>query len=139
MALVLAIEKHEQRQLCCNGEPYILHPIRVASEFQDDDLQTIALLHDIIEDTDVTFNDIKNSFGYVIANAVDSLTRKDNESYERYIGRLSCNQLATQVKIADIKDNLRNIARSNNEECKKLSGRKGLYIKALQYLERKIF
>ena len=68
-----------------SGEPYITHPLSVAIYLSDlsMDIETVtaALLHDLIEDTDVTYEDIKNAFGAEIANIVDGVTKLDRIKY----------------------------------------------------------
>jgi (p)ppGpp synthase/HD superfamily hydrolase len=68
-----------------------------------------AVLHDVIEDTDVTLADLQIA-GYPrpVIDAVDCLTHRDGETYARYIERVATDPLATIVKVADLRDNLRN-------------------------------
>ena len=91
------------------GHPYINHLIRVSSKMQDKSKKTIALLHDIIEDTDITKEDlIKKGFPTTIANAVYILSRQEGESYSNFINRIaeSNNMSAIEVKLADLEDNM---------------------------------
>lgn len=95
-----------------DGLKYFFHPMRVAisilNETKDYQLATIAILHDIIEDTDCTLRSLKKlNFPQYILIAVDLLTKRKNVSYERYLDRISANKLAIKVKIKDLKDNLR--------------------------------
>jgi (p)ppGpp synthase/HD superfamily hydrolase len=104
-ALIFATKAHSgQKRL--NGDNYIIHPIRVSQEVKTENQKAIALLHDVIEDSKITFDNIKETFGDEIANAVECLTHRKGESYDDYIGRVLTNQDAVQVKIADICDNL---------------------------------
>jgi (p)ppGpp synthase/HD superfamily hydrolase len=105
-AITMAALAHDG-QTDKNGAPYIFHPIRVASNFSDEILQTIAVLHDIVEDTAITLSDLDAHFPQGVVNAVDALTRRPSEPYEDFILRAGRNPLARQVKIADIRDNLR--------------------------------
>ncbi|KNY18470.1 hypothetical protein AKG11_04980 [Shinella sp. SUS2] len=89
------------------GAPYIFHPLRVASTFSDATLQTIAVLHDVVEDTALTLSDLDAHLPQGIVNAVDALTRRPGETYEDFIVRVGRNPIARQVKIADLRDNLR--------------------------------
>lgn len=68
--------------------------------------EIVAYLHDIIEDTDVTFEDLLDMFGHQIALAVDYLTHKNNEDYFDYIEKIKENRLAREVKLADLKNNM---------------------------------
>lgn len=105
-AIALAAEAHDG-QTDKSGVAYIFHPVRVASTFSDETLQTIAVLHDVVEDTAVTLVDLDMQFPQGVVNAVDALTRRDGETYPDFILRVSRNPLARKVKIADIRDNLR--------------------------------
>lgn len=89
------------------GKPYILHPLRLMNQFDQEVEMIVAVLHDVIEDSEVTSDDLKNyGFSDAIVNAVECLSRKVNENYEDFINRVSLNELAKKIKIADIKDNL---------------------------------
>lgn len=90
-----------------SGLPYIFHPIRVASTFEDEVLQTIAVLHDVVEDTSITLVELDNIFPQGVVTAVEYLTRKEGEEYNEFIDRAGRNPMARLVKIADIRDNLR--------------------------------
>ena len=88
------------------GDPYFLHPFRVMMKCQTDEERIVALLHDIIEDTDYTLAELRKTFGDEIANAVIHISRGCDEPYFKYIERLSKNQLAIRVKELDLMDNL---------------------------------
>lgn len=107
-ALLLSTIGH-QETLDAQGEPYILHPIRVANEFKDEFSRVVALLHDLVEDTAVDLLAIQELFGQTTADAVDALTRREadgtKEVYMDFIRRCSHNVVARRVKLMDIKDN----------------------------------
>jgi (p)ppGpp synthase/HD superfamily hydrolase len=109
-AIEIALKAHAN-QLDKAGEPYILHPLRLAIKFDDRKLQIISILHDVIEDSAYTLSDL-SAAGFVpeIISAIDALTKKDGEKYEDFINRVQKNTLAKKVKIEDLRDNL-NIAR----------------------------
>ena len=94
------------------GEPYFFHVLRVAIEARDQEadrrtkelLYIVGLLHDVIEDTDVKENEIL-TFGPVIHKAVLAITHTPHEPYVDYLRRVRENELATAVKLADLKDN----------------------------------
>lgn len=87
------------------GHPYIDHLVRVAENFPEDEvLYTVGLLHDLLEDIRGYF--IEQYFTPRICTAVYVLTRNKGEDWEEYIERLSENEDAVKVKIADLKDNL---------------------------------
>jgi (p)ppGpp synthase/HD superfamily hydrolase len=109
-AISIAYNAHDG-QKDKNGEPYILHPIRVMmSAGDDEDLSIIAVLHDVIEDGELyeTANDLaRHGFGPHVIAAVDALTRRPGEDYSEYVKRASENRFARKVKLADLRDNLR--------------------------------
>lgn len=104
-ALILALKAHKGQKRR-GGDPYVVHPIRVSNYFETDIYRTIAVLHDVVEDSDISTLEIFAEFGVEVATAVDALTKRGDESYEHYIERLSDNEYAVAVKIADIVDNL---------------------------------
>ena len=89
------------------GAPYILHPVFVAEQMDTEEETIVALLHDVVEDTAITLDDLRDK-GYSdeIVIAIDALTRRTDETYSAYIERLSNNKLARHVKIADLQHNL---------------------------------
>jgi len=134
-AVILASEAHNG-QVDKAGKPYILHPLRLMSKFSTEEEQIIALLHDVVEDSTMTFEELE-SYGFAkpILEALNCLTKRENEKYEDFIGRISSNSLATKVKISDIKDNmdltrLKAITDKDLERVKK-------YHKALEVLLKK--
>jgi (p)ppGpp synthase/HD superfamily hydrolase len=89
------------------GQPYILHPLSLMLEFDDRDAMIAAVLHDTVEDSALTLGDLKGEgFSDAVVVAVDALTRRDDESYEEFVSRLSSNPLARRVKIADLEHNM---------------------------------
>lgn len=89
------------------GMPYILHPLRLMAKMSDLEAQVVALLHDVIEDSDATPDDLrKDGFPEKVVEAVIALTRLPDETYNDFIERLRPNDLARRIKLADIEDNL---------------------------------
>lgn len=89
------------------GEPYILHPLRLMLKMSDAPARIVALLHDVVEDSDITLADLRKAgFSSRIVSAVAALTRGDGEPYARYVERASRNALARRIKIADLEDNM---------------------------------
>lgn len=89
------------------GKPYLDHLYAVAGDFANNPkLFIIAILHDVIEDTDVTKEDLSRYFGEEIANVVDLLTHKENEPYKAYIERIGTDSEATRVKMSDLRHNM---------------------------------
>jgi len=94
-------------QLDKGGEPYILHPLRVMMKLKDEKQRIVAVLHDAIEDTRVTDIDlVVKGLDIDLLNVILTLTRNKNESYDKYIDRISHNEFAIQVKLADLEDNM---------------------------------
>lgn len=105
-AISLALEAHKNQKDKA-GKPYILHPLRLAFKFQNEEQMIVATLHDVIEDSDLSIRDLERSgFSLEVINAIDCLTKRPGESYESFILRVSGNELARLIKIEDIKDNL---------------------------------
>jgi (p)ppGpp synthase/HD superfamily hydrolase len=90
-------------------EPYINHPRRVAEAFTqlyDWRYVVVALLHDVVEDSDITLNQVHDFFGEDVTNAVDAISQREGELFSDYLDRICANDIARMVKIADIRDNL---------------------------------
>jgi (p)ppGpp synthase/HD superfamily hydrolase len=105
-ALALAALAHKG-QFDKAGQPYIFHPIRLMLSVSDQPARIVALLHDVVEDTPVTMDQLR-ALGYdeEILTALDCVTRRETETYEEFIDRLTPNPLARRVKLADLKDNM---------------------------------
>jgi len=89
------------------GQSYILHPIRVMLSVKTLDEQIAAVLHDTVEDTSVTFEDLADAgFSSDIVTAVQALTKTDGESRLEAAHRAVQNTIARQVKLADVADNM---------------------------------
>lgn len=135
MAKALATYAHNG-QVDKAGIPYINHPLVVASNFEDEDLKIIALLHDVVEDTFVTLETIENLFGLKISEVIKALTRLDNEDYDEYIKRVATNQMALKIKLADLRHNM-DLSRIKDVSERDLA-RIEKYKNAKAYLEKKI-
>lgn len=89
------------------GLPYYTHPVRVA-EKMDSELEVVtALLHDVVEDSDTTLDDLRERFPREVIRAIECLTKRDGELTSEYLERVITSQLAVKVKLADIEDNMR--------------------------------
>lgn len=107
-------EKAHQGQLDKGGNPYILHPLRVMGNCETETEKIIAVLHDVLEDTEMTHEDLrKEGFSAEILEVLVCLTHQDGENYSDYIERICQNPLAVKVKYADLQDNM-NISRIPN-------------------------
>lgn len=106
LALVIA-EKAHIGQIDKAGRPYIEHPKQVAAAFEDEKKVAVALLHDVIEDTDLdaaTLHDM--GIPYDVVEAVELLSKPKWEPYLDYIERVKVNPLAREVKVEDLKHNM---------------------------------
>lgn len=105
-AILLAVEAH-RGQTEKGGNPYILHPLRVMFRLESETDRIVGVLHDVIEDTRYTLQDLR-SIGYPepLLQALDCLTRRETETYEEFITRIRANPLARRVKLADLEDNM---------------------------------
>lgn len=130
-AEALARKAHEG-QLDKAGKPYVLHPERVAARLPNPEAQVVAWLHDTVEDTDVTLNDIARRFGPETAAAVESVTHWPDESDAAYLRRVKANPVGRLVKISDLIDNS-NLSRLPRVTIRDVL-RQQRYNQSLQYL-----
>ena len=103
-ALCLAYEAHHG-QLDKSGLPYINHPLHLAEQMYDELSCTVALLHDVVEDTAVTLEDLAKEFPPEVIEAVDLLTHKPGVDYFDYVRAIRTNHTALTVKLADLNHN----------------------------------
>ena len=87
------------------GIPYIFHPIHLAEQMQDEYTTCVALLHDVVEDTAVTLEDLRKVFPEKVTNAVALMTHAAGEPYLDYVKRIRTDPIAKAVKLADIRHN----------------------------------
>lgn len=88
------------------GKPYILHCLRVMLGVTGDLAQQVAVMHDLIEDTDVTFEDLRQKgFDSKVIEALQLVTHTDDMTYTDYVVALKANNIARQVKLSDLNDN----------------------------------
>ena len=115
------------------GEDYIKHPEKVASFVKTDEEKTVAYLHDVIEDTELTLEDLHEyEFSKEVIEAVDIITKKRGEDYQSYLNSVKKNKLARAVKLADLRHNsdLTRLAKVTEKDIK----RKEKYQKAIDFL-----
>ena len=104
-ALEIAREAHEG-QKDMSGRDYILHPIAVSEFCVTERGKIAALLHDVVEDTAVTLDDLRAAgFGEDIVTAVDCISKRKGEELPDYLGRVALSDIATEVKFADMRHN----------------------------------
>lgn len=105
-AILIATKSH-QGQIDKAGQPYILHPLRVMFSRKNETERICAVLHDVIEDTDITLDYLRREgVSEEILIALDALTRRDSETYDEFIDRIINNNIASHVKLADLCDNM---------------------------------
>ena len=123
----IAIEAH-RGQKRWNGDNYITHPIRISETMTDDITKAAALLHDVLEDTNINIQDLLDrGVSNEVVDIVKILTKAKNQRYVIYIDAIKQNKHATIVKIGDLKDNLSDV---------KSGSMKDKYELALYILER---
>ena len=113
-AIALAARLHRgARYPSPEAEPYIFHALRVMLQFADPVDQMAAVLHDVVEDTEITLDSLREA-GYrpEIVDAIDALTHHSCDSYDQYIEGVARNPVACRVKIVDLEENLANNRRS---------------------------
>lgn len=88
-----------------SGIPYILHPVHLAEQMEDEVSCCVALLHDTVEDTPITFSDLEKEFPPEVMNALKLLTHEENVPYYDYVRKIKSNRVAMKVKLADIAHN----------------------------------
>lgn len=89
------------------GAPYILHPLRVMMAQENEIERICAVLHDVVEDSEITLDDIREEgFSEEIIEVLDCLTKRAGERYNDFIGRILRNETACRVKLADLCDNM---------------------------------
>lgn len=104
-AIAIAAAAHAG-QIDKAGAPYILHPLRVMLRMTTDEERIVAVLHDVVEDTPWTLARLAaEGFSEPVVRAVDSVTRREEETYEAFVLRAGENLIGHGVKLADLEDN----------------------------------
>ena len=107
-AIEIALEAHKDA-LDKGGNPYILHPLRLMLQMDSEEEMIVAILHDVVEDSEKwSFDKLQaEGFSKKIINSLRSITKEnENEDYEKFIDRSIRDKIGRKVKIADISDNL---------------------------------
>ena len=132
-ALKLCFEAHK-KQVDKSGMPYVFHPFHLAEQMQTEETTVVALLHDLVEDTDYTIEDLASmGFSKNITDAIALMTHADDVTYMDYVRRIKNNPIAKVVKLADLKHNS-DLTRLDVVDEKALK-RKEKYLKAISLLE----
>ena len=120
-AMNLAYNAHHG-QFDKGGVPYIFHPIHLAESMDDEISTCVALLHDTVEDTDVTLEELAREFPKEVVEAVALLTHDENVEYFDYVRMIKTNPIATKVKLADLAHNgdPKRICNQGNQERRRV-------------------
>ena len=104
-ALKLSFEAHKD-QLDKSGMPYVFHPFHLAEQMTDEDTTVVALLHDVVEDTDYTLDDLRvMGFNEKVIEAIGLMTHAEGVPYMEYVAKIKENPIAKAVKLADLTHN----------------------------------
>mgnify|MGYP001864165809 FL=1 len=103
-AMQVAYSAH-QGQTDQSGVPYIFHPYHLAEQMTDEITVCVALLHDVVEDTQVTIEELEKDFPSEVTDALRLLTRKEGTDYYDYVRAIRKNPVARKIKLADIVHN----------------------------------
>lgn len=105
-AMEICFEAHK-KQVDKSGIPYVFHPIHLAEQMTTEETTIVALLHDVVEDSDITFEYLENEgFDKAVIDAVKLLTHKDKSvKYGDYVKKIKTNPIAKAVKLADLAHN----------------------------------
>ena len=130
----LMLEMHKG-QTDKSGQPYFLHPMRVVLNCETPNQKIVAFLHDILEDTPMTSDNLKElGFSSEVIKAIQSVTHKKGENYDEFIARCSLNHIGRYVKMRDLEDNL-NVTRLQKIDSY-AADRINRYLKALRFLKK---
>lgn len=133
-AIKLMYEAHKD-QVDKAGMPYVLHPLHVAEEMEDETRTIVALLHDVVEDSDITFEKLLElGFSNTVIESLKLLTHDDNIDYFDYIQKIGTNPISMSVKLADLRHNsdLSRLDKITNEDILRVEK----YKKCINYLEK---
>lgn len=121
-AIHIASEVHKEQKDKV-GKPYITHVMRVMERCKTEEEKIVAILHDVVEDTSTSLDDLrKEGFSEKILAAVEAITQNNGESKTAYIRRVKKNPLAIRVKLNDLEDNMdiRRLPKITDKDLKRL-------------------
>lgn len=131
-AMKLCFQAHKD-QTDKSGIPYIFHPIHLAEQMKDEDTTVVALLHDVVEDTDYTLEDLREmGFNERVIAAIALMTHAEGVHYMDYVAKIKDNPIAKAVKLADLAHNS-DITRMDVVDEKAIA-RVEKYAKAIRFL-----
>lgn len=126
--------RHHAGQVDKAGQPYILHPLRVMFGVKTLDQRMVAVMHDIVEDTPITLDDLRaEGFSPAVVGAVEALTKQKGEERLHAAKRAAANDIARAVKLSDVRDNM-DLSRIPNP-TERDRERLGEYAKVLELLQ----
>lgn len=131
-AIEIAARTHAG-QLDKGGAPYILHPLRVMLRVAPGAQQIVAVLHDVVEDSEVTFEDLeREGFSAEVISGLRAVTKVEGELYEDFVARAALDPVGKAVKLADLMENsdLSRIAEPSQKDLERVEK----YGRAIQYL-----
>ena len=132
-ALKLCFDAHKD-QIDKSGMPYVFHPFHLAEQMKTEETTIVALLHDLVEDTEYTIEDLVDmGFDKAVTDAIALMTHADNVDYMDYVRMIKDNPIAKEVKLADLNHNS-DLTRLDVIDEKALIRRKK-YLKAIALLE----
>lgn len=133
LALKLCFEAHKD-QVDKSGLPYVFHPFHLAEQMQDENTTIVALLHDVVEDTDYTLDDLRaTGFDDEVIGALSYMTHDPAVSYMDHVAKIREHAIARKVKLADLRHNS-DITRLDHVDQKALD-RVAKYAQAIRLLE----
>ena len=131
-AMKLCFQAHKD-QTDKSGIPYVFHPIHLAEQMKDEDTTVVALLHDVVEDTDYTLEDLREmGFNERVIGAIALMTHAEGVPYMDYVAKIKENPIAKAVKLADLAHNS-DITRMDVVDEKAIA-RVEKYAKAIRFL-----
>ena len=131
-AMKLCFQAHKD-QIDKSGIPYVFHPIHLAEQMKDEDTTVVALLHDVVEDTDYTLENLREmGFNQRIIAAIALMTHAEGVPYMDYVAKIKGNPIAKAVKLADLAHNS-DITRMDVVDEKAIA-RVDKYAKAIRFL-----
>ena len=132
-AIQIAVQAHAGQKDRAE-QPYILHPLRIMFALSTETEQICGVLHDVVEDTDYTFDKLRSEgFSEEVIEALEQLTKRKEEPYDDYITRVLTNPLAIKVKTADLNDNM-HLSRLNKITAKDIENMQK-YERALERIQ----
>lgn len=133
-ALILCFEAHRD-QKDKSGMPYVFHPFHLAEQMETEETTIVALLHDVVEDSDFTLDDLrKEGFSESVLEAIDLMTHAPDVDYMDYVKKIKTNAIAKAVKLADLRHNS-DLSRLD-EVTEKALERQKKYLDAIELLTK---